>query len=72
MKKFALVLFAGAALAAAAFGQENSDKNAPPAEQKQAQAAGEQCCNKDCCRHMRAKKEKASKKGKSATMACCK
>lgn len=69
MKKIALVLFAGAALATAAFGQENT---APPAEQKQAQASEDKCCGKDCCKHMSANKDKASKKDKSVATNCCK
>lgn len=75
MGKIALVLFAGAALATVAFGQEN---NAPPAEQKQAQtdqanSNENKCCGKDCCKHM-AKKDKALKKDKSkeSGMGCCK
>lgn len=77
MRKLLLILFAGASLATVAFSQENS---APPAEQKQAQPAAQgsedKCCGKDCdcCKHMKAKKDKASKKDRSETsgMACCK
>jgi uncharacterized protein YdeI (BOF family) len=71
MKNFVLVLFAGAMLATVAFAQENGGNNAPPAEQKQAQTA-DKCCGKDCCKHISAKKDKASKQDKSAAGNCCK
>jgi hypothetical protein len=72
MKNLMTVLFAGAMMATVAFAQENSDKSAPPAEQKQAESAEMKCCGKDCCKHMTGKKEKGSKKDKSAAMNCCK
>lgn len=72
MKRFALIFFAGAAMATVALSQENNAGTNLPAEQKQEQAADAKgCCNKDCCKNMKAKKGKASKKDKFA-MSCCK
>jgi hypothetical protein len=75
MRRFALVLFAGAAMATVALSQENSAGSNPPAsEQKQEQSADMKgCCNKGCCKRMLGKKAKASKKDKSAIsgMGCC-
>lgn len=73
MKNLALVLFAGAAMATVALSQENTAGTNPPAEQKQEQAADAQgCCNKDCCKNMKAKKASKRGKGKMSGMGCCK
>ena len=77
MKRLLSVFFAGALLATVAFAQENNaGANAPAEEQKQAATTEKECCGKDCCKHMSAKKSKAdakrSKKDNATAMACCK
>lgn len=76
MKNLISLLFAGAVLATAAFGQEAS---APATEQQQVQteqtkSTADKCRGKDCCKNMMAKKDKAAKKDKSkeSAMSCCK
>ena len=83
MRKIAMLLFAGAALATVAYGQESSPaQNAPAAEQKQAIAEKAKCCTegakcceeqKDCCKPQAAKKANAKHQhGQPETKGCCK
>lgn len=74
MRKIALILFAGAALATAAYAQETSpEASTPPA----AKCCGEnaKCCQdkKDCCNPKTDKKANAKHEhGNAKAMGCCK
>ncbi len=83
MRKIAMILFAGAALATAAYGQEASPAPTAPAEQKQtvsdkAKCCGEnaKCCQgeqKGCCNSTDAKKANAKHQhGEAGSKGCCK